>query len=46
MRQTGGEVPKVARADVVDKETALLIEERDAAAAFDHVTPLGFLVPV
>src|SRR5439155_531882 len=46
MRQAGGEVPKVAGADVVDKETALLVKERDAAAAFDHVSPLGFLVPV
>src|SRR5438874_7151081 len=46
MRQPGGEVPKVAGADVIDKETALLVKERDAAATFDYVAPLGFLVPV
>jgi hypothetical protein len=27
MRQPGGEVPKVAGADVVDKETALLVKD-------------------
>src|SRR6185312_14161053 len=46
MRQPGWEVPKIAGADVVNKETALLVKERDAAAAFNHVSPFGFFVPV
>ncbi len=40
------EVPQVTLAHVVDEGASLLVDGGDAAAAGEHVRPLGLLVPV
>jgi hypothetical protein len=40
------EVPQVALFEIVDEATALGVEGGDADSAFEHVRPLGLLVPM
>jgi hypothetical protein len=46
VRMSGWKVPQVALLEVVDEAAALGVKCSDADLALEHVSPLGFLVPV
>ena len=46
MRNTGGEIPKVAWSDVGDEIMAVGVDRGDARGAVKHERPFGLLMPM